>query len=117
MVRFLADASLHHAIVTGCLRREPLMDFVSAHVAKLEGLRDLEVLALAAAQGRILVTHDFRTMPRHFAEFVASGATSPGVLLANQRTPLGVVIEDLVLIWRASTPDDWKNRIVGIPLR
>jgi hypothetical protein len=23
MVRFLADASLHHAIVTGCARREP----------------------------------------------------------------------------------------------
>jgi hypothetical protein len=116
MVRFLADASLHHAIVGGCLRREPSMDFVSAHAAKLEGLSDLDVLALAAAHGRILVTHDFRTMPRHFAEFLASGATSPGVLLVKQHTPLGAVIEDLVLIWTASTPDDWKNRIIVIPL-
>jgi hypothetical protein len=116
MVRFLADASLHHAIVTGCLRREPAIDFVSARTAKLEGMSDLDVLALAAAQHRILVTHDFRTMPRHFAEFLATGDVSPGVFLVNQQTPLASVIEDLVLIWTASTPEDWTNRIVAIPL-
>ena len=66
MVRFLADANLHHAIVSGCLRREPAMDFLSAQVARLDGVADADVLALAAAQGRILVTHDFQTMPTHF---------------------------------------------------
>jgi hypothetical protein len=116
MVRFLADASLHHAIVTGCVRREPAIDFLSAHAAKLEGLSDGDVLALAAAQGRILVSHDFRTMPHHFAQFLAAGATSPGVLLVKQQTPLGTVIEDLVLVWAASTPQDWTNRIAEIPL-
>jgi hypothetical protein len=34
MVRFLADASLHHAIVAGCARREPAIDFVSAHARR-----------------------------------------------------------------------------------
>jgi hypothetical protein len=33
MIRFLADADLNHAIVTGCLRREPAMDFLSANEA------------------------------------------------------------------------------------
>jgi predicted nuclease of predicted toxin-antitoxin system len=116
MVRFLADASLHHAIVIGCARLEPAIDFISARAAKLDGLSDAEVLAMAAAHGRILVTHDFRTMPRHFADFLATGATSPGVFLVKQRTPLAAVIEDLVLIWTASTPEDWTNRIVTIPL-
>jgi hypothetical protein len=117
MVRFLADASLHHAIVTGCLRREPSIDFASAQGAQLDGLSDLDVLARAAAQDRILITHDFRTMPRHFAAFRATGATSPGVFLVQQNTPLGSVIEEVMLIWMASTPDDWRNRIVVIPLR
>ena len=117
MVRFLADASLHHAIVTGCVRREPAIDFLSAATAKLEGISDPDVLALAAAQDRILVTHDFRTMPRHFAEFLAAGRSSPGVFLVKQRTPLAAVIEDLVLIWTASRLEDWTNRIVEIPLR
>jgi len=56
MVRFLADASLHHAIVAGCSRREPAIDFLSAQAAKLHGINDLDVLAIAAAQrwiGRI----------------------------------------------------------------
>ena len=47
MVRFLADASLHDAIVTGCLRREPAIDFLSAHEARLEGVPDPDVLAFA----------------------------------------------------------------------
>ena len=47
MLRFLADASLNHAIVSGCLRREPAMDFLSANDASLDGVPDPEVLALA----------------------------------------------------------------------
>ena len=63
MVRFLADASLRNAIVRGCLRREPTMDFLSANRANLEGVPDPAVLAFAAQQGRVLVTSDFKTMP------------------------------------------------------
>jgi hypothetical protein len=70
MIRFLADASLHHAIVSGCLRREPAIDFLSAHEARLEGVPDAEVLAFATHQNRILVTSDLRTMPRHFGSFL-----------------------------------------------
>lgn len=33
--------------------------------ARLGGLEDSEVLAIAADEGRILVTHDRKTMPRH----------------------------------------------------
>ena len=117
MVRFLADASLHHAIVSGCARREPAIDFLSAHTANLHGLTDPVVLALAATQGRILVSHDFRTMPRHFATFLSTGRSTPGVFLVKQRTPLADVIEELVLIWTASEPEEWVDRIVEIPLR
>ena len=72
MVRFLADASLHDAIVTGCLRREPAIDFLSAHEARLEGVPDPNVLAFATKENRILVTSDLRTMPRHFGDFLES---------------------------------------------
>lgn len=117
MVRFLADASLNHAVVAGCLRREPAIDFLSAHAARLEGVSDADVLALAARQDRILVTHDFQTMPKHFGEFIAGGRSSPGVFLVKQRTPLAQVIEELLLVWAASGPKDWTNRILEIPLR
>jgi hypothetical protein len=90
MVRFRADASLHHAIVTGCARREPVIDFLSAQSAKLDRMSDPGVPGIAASQGRNLVTHDFRTMPKHFAEFLAAGGSSPGVFLVTQQTPPGL---------------------------
>ena len=116
MIRFLADASLRHAIVSGCRRRERGIDFLSAHEAKLEGVSDPEVLALAAEQDRILVTHDFQTMPRHFADFLQAHGSSPGVLLAPQHLPVADVIEELVLIWVTTDADEWRNRILRIPL-
>jgi hypothetical protein len=76
MIRFLADADLNQAIVAGCLRREPTMDFLSANEANLEGVPDPDVLALAAAQDRILVSHDFQTMPQHFGEFLRARGSS-----------------------------------------
>lgn len=116
MIRFLADASLNHYIVAACLRREPAMDFLSAVDAKLEGISDPDVLALASQQGRILVTHDVHTMPRHFGDFLEGGRKSPGVFLASQRVPVSSIAESLVLIWAASDPDEWENRILEIPL-
>ena len=115
MVRFLADASLRDAIVSGCLRREPVIDSLSANDANLAGVPDSEVLALAAAEGRILVTSDLRTMPRHFGEFLEAGGSSAGVFLVKQRTPLAEVIEALLLIWAASDADEWTDRILEIP--
>jgi hypothetical protein len=52
---------------------------------QLKGLPDREVLALAARDGRILVTHDSGTMPRHFGEFVES-ERSAGVIIVPRRS-------------------------------
>jgi hypothetical protein len=56
-VRYQADADLNAEIVAGVLRREPRVDFRSAQEAGLRGVLDPEVLALAAAEGRILMTY------------------------------------------------------------
>src|SRR5215472_12744212 len=116
MIRFLADASLRDAIVRGCRRREPGMDFLSANDARLEGVPDPEVLAIAAKQNRVLVTHDFKTIPRHFAEFIQAHSSSPGVILVPQYLPIGEAIADLVLIWAVCDTQEWQNRITRIPI-
>jgi uncharacterized protein DUF5615 len=116
MIRFLADADLNEAIVSGCRRREPSMDFLSAGDAGLEGVPDPEVLALAGEQKRILVSHDFQTMPQHFGDFLQGGGSSPGVLLVPQHLSIADAIEEIVLIWGASDVEEWRNRILRIPL-
>ena len=114
-VRFQADADLKHAIVSATLRREPTIDFRSASSADLAGRDDREVLAIAAQEGRVLVSHDNRTMPSHFAEFISSN-TSSGVVIASQRLGIAVVVEELLLIWSSSDAEEWVNRITHLPM-
>ncbi len=114
-IRFLADADFNADIVAAVLRREPAVDFQSADTAGLRGLNDFQVLALAAREGRILVTHDRKTMPRHFAEFVGK-QTCPGVLVVSKKTAIHSVAEDLLLIWAASETEEWKGLICTVPL-
>jgi hypothetical protein len=114
-VRFQADADLNHTILLAVIRQEPAVSFRSAADASFAGLSDLDVLAVSAAAGRILVTHDIRTMPRHFADLVRS-SPSPGVILVPQHLSVADAVEQLLLIWAASEPDEWVNRICSLPL-
>jgi hypothetical protein len=114
-IRFLADADLDGAIVRGVHRHEPSVDLKSANDADLEGLSDPEVLELAAAEGRVLVSHDTSTMPVHFAARSRLGLKSPGVLLAFQSAAIGDVIESLLIIWSASREEEWAGQIHYLP--
>jgi hypothetical protein len=97
---------------------EPSIDFQTAQTARFDHLDDLVVLRRAADEGRILVTHDKRTMPEHFAAFLAEGNQSRGVLLViPQDAALRAVAESLVLIWADGRPEDWANAITIIPFR
>lgn len=114
-VRFQADADLNLVIVLAVIRREPAVDFQTATAVGLPRRRDPEVLAIAAGEGRLLVTHDHKTMPTHFAEFIAK-ESSPGLLVVPQHLPVSVVADDLLLLWGASEAEEWTNRICYLPL-
>jgi predicted nuclease of predicted toxin-antitoxin system len=114
-IRYQADADLNQKIVTATIRLEPRVDFRTANAASLAGKDDLDVLEIAAKEGRILVTHDKSTMPDNFAQFVAEH-DSPGVFIVPRGLRLAGVAEELILIWGASESDEWVNRITYIPL-
>ena len=114
-LRFQADADLNQLILHAVIRREPALDFQTAAAAGLAGLRDPAVLTLAARDGRVLVTHDQKTMPSHFSAFITT-ATSPGVLIIPQRLPIAIAVEDVLLIWSTMDAKDWRNTIRFLPL-
>ncbi len=97
------------------LRREPSIDFQTARVARLVGVPDPEVLALAARTERVLVTYDRKTMPNHFAEFIVHTSSS-GVIVIPQKLSIRDAVDDLLLIWTASDAEEWLNRIQVLPL-
>lgn len=80
-IRFQADADFNQIIVSAVLRHHQEIDFRTATAAGLAGLNDLEVLALAARDGRVLVTHDHRVGE--------VGGTLSAVFIANHRLGWG----------------------------
>jgi hypothetical protein len=114
-IRFQADADLNQYIVVGVQRREPEIDFQTAKDARLQGLKDFEVLGIAARDDRILVSQDFKTMPLAFARFL-NDHSSPGVFIVPQSMEFLVAIESLLMIWAASDASEWSNQICRLPL-
>ena len=114
-IRFQADADLNQIILLATVRRERRIDFQTAAAAGLAHRGDREVLAIAAREGRVLVTHDQKTMPRNFAEFITT-VTSPGLLVVPQHLSVIAAVEDLLLIWFTTETEEWINRISFLPL-
>ena len=97
------------------LRRQPAIDFQTADEGQIRDLNDLDILATAASEGRIVVTHDRSTMPVHFASFMAR-QDSPGVFILSKDSTLNVAVEELITIWEASEAEEWINTIQFLPL-
>jgi hypothetical protein len=114
-IKYQADADLRQRIVSAVRRREPGIDFQTAHAAGIDGLEDLDVLKVAAREGRILVSHDKKTMPYYFGEFIQRDE-SPGLFIVSQDLAIGRAVEELIMIWAASETEEWINCISYIPL-
>lgn len=113
--RFQADADFNQKIIAGIHRREPALDFQTARQGNIVGYPDPQVLLIAARLGRILVSHDRRTMPGHFARFVET-QVSPGLIIVAQELDIIAAIDDLILIWSASDSEEWKGNIGFVPI-
>jgi hypothetical protein len=72
-IRSQADNDLRLHIVLAVRRRETAIDFQTAAASQLDGLDDVSVLRKAAADQRILVTHDKRSMPAALRTLIEEG--------------------------------------------
>jgi hypothetical protein len=113
--RFQADADFNHRIVLALRRREPAIDFMDAHHGGVIDVPDSEVLRISADSGRILVSHDRRTMPAHFVRFIQD-RSGPGLIIVEQGLDIGAAVEDLLLIWAATDAEEWRDQIGYLPL-
>lgn len=114
MPKFLADEGVRRAITLQLRQRG--VDVVTAQEVGLTAAPDSEILAWAAREGRIVVTDDVATMPDHAAERLLAGAPMPGLILARQRLPIGMVVEDIRAIAAYGGDDEFENRIAYLPL-
>lgn len=116
-MRIATDENFNNSIVRGLLRRQPDLDIKRVLDASLLGADDPAVLAWAAGDGRILLTHDRTTMPDFAYARVAAGQLMPGLVIVNDRAPIGQMIDELVLIATCSLEGEWEGKVLFLPLR
>ncbi len=116
MLRLLSDENLSGDIVRGLLLRKPGIDLIRTQDVDLLGVDDPGVLAWAAENNRILLSHDRATMPAYAYSRVTAGQCMPGAFIVNDRLPIGQVIQDILLIDECSEQEEWSGRILFLPL-
>lgn len=116
-VRFVTDEHIARALIVGLRREFEEIDIVRVQDVGLRTMDDPTILQWAAEQGRVLITHDVRTVPDFAHQRVAELSPMPGVLVVPTSMPIGAAIEELSAIAVASEPDEWANRVVYLPLR
>jgi hypothetical protein len=114
-LRLLADENFDNRILAGLRRRQAALDILRVQDTDLVGAEDPAVLAWAAAEGRILLTHDAATIPHHAYERIEAGEAMPGVIEVPLHMPIGHAIDELLLVIEASRPEDWDNQVVYLP--
>ena len=116
MLRFATDQDFDGRILAGFRRRLPAPDVDRLYDVGLSRAEDPAVLEWAAGEGRVLLTHDLRTMRRLAYERVGAGLPMPGVLVILRTMPIGEAVEELVLVAEAMTAAELRDRVLVLPL-
>lgn len=115
--RFLADENVDPDLVLGLRRRVDDLDIVRVQDVGLRTVDDPTILQWAADEGRILISHDIKTVPGFAGERLSSGLPMPGVILLRSTLSLARAIDELATVAGASSAEEWNNQIAYLPLR
>lgn len=111
-MRLLFDENFHGDVLRGLLRTYPTLDYVRAQdVPQIYGKSDDDVLAWAAHEGRILLSQDYRTIPKAAYSRMLDNQPMPGVIMCPDTMPVGETIEYLTMLIGASEPNEYVNRV------
>jgi hypothetical protein len=80
------------------------------------GASDHEVLVFAQANDWLVVSHDVNTMKAAAEERIRAGSGINGLFLVPQRRQTRTVAESILLVGKASRAEEWRDRIVYLPL-
>jgi predicted nuclease of predicted toxin-antitoxin system len=95
MFRFLTDHDLNEAIARQPEQKASDVDIVRAREVGLSRSDDRELLAFAATENCIILSHDRTTMTGFAYERTLSGQVMPGLLVIRQTASIGEVVDDL----------------------
>lgn len=115
-MKFLFDEHIDPAIVRGLLREDETLDIVETRL-ELGGTSDESLIEWCTEQNRLLVTRDVNTLVGAAYKRIEEGVPTCGVIVLRQGASLRSIIQDLLLLAKASNVDEWANQILYLPLK
>lgn len=117
-IRYLLDENVNSLFRTELLKREPALVIwrVGSPGAPPIEASDPDILRWCEENDFILVTNNRKSMPRHLRDHLTEGQHVPGIIELNRKMSIGETIEELLLIWGVSKEDEYRDRIVHLPL-
>ena len=112
MLRLAADENVDGRVLRGLLLRLRDLDVVRAQDAGLSGASDPQVLAWAAVEQRLLLSHDVRTMTAFAAERIARGEAMTGLVILPQTEAIGLVLDALEELITSQQADAVRGQIL-----
>lgn len=118
MRRYLLDEHIPPAYQTQLLYHEPSLRvlIVGNEGTPARSTPDPEILHWCEQNDFNLITNNRESMPQHLADHLAAGHHVPGIFTVNLKVSMELIIEELILIAGASHEDEFRDRIVYIPL-
>jgi hypothetical protein len=116
-VRFLLDENLSPRLKNALRLRYPDMDVlrVGDEGAPPLSTPDPEILHFLEQEQRILVTDNRASMPGHIANHLAAGGHHWGILNISPHLSFSRIVDELGIVWGASTQDEWFDTTRWIP--
>lgn len=115
-MRFAADENFNGKILDHLIGRLPDLDIVRIQDTVMYQAPDTAVLAWAAQENRILLTHDVQTLVNDAYLRVKQGQPMPGVILVASTIPIGQALADLEMVIAAGQPHDFESQVIYIPM-
>lgn len=116
MLRFLADECFDGRVVVG-LNSSVRSEVLRVQDVGLAAASDPEILAWAANQGRVVLTHDARTMSRFAKLRISQRLPMTGLVIVSLAMPIGDVIRELELVATCAMEKEIEGQIWFLPLR
>lgn len=116
MLKLVSDENFNADILRGLFRQRPNLDVVRVQDVGLSATPDPDILAWAAREGRILLTHDRDTMAFWAYTRVSAGQAMPGVFLVNDQMPVGQAIDEILLAADCLRPEECVEFVRFFPL-
>lgn len=115
--RFLVDECLPSSLVRGLRRRLPDVSVlqVGTPPAPPKGSSDTNLLLFCEHERRILISADRATLPDFIRRHLEAGRHTSGVLLIGPNASLGLILEELSLVYEASEDVEWADVLYYLP--